>query len=141
MYGGITSTAIELPPPLRCCSCMSSSTVIPESEYAPAVAGGKKLEMMNEKIFPWTGNLTDLHDPQVVWLDQTSCNYPLWMIQKVLLVCSMDTVTMVQDVVEKTGDDDDGYEKEHDRLAQREPEDSTIPLLEKLRWEQCWHRL
>ena len=48
---------------------------------------------------------------------------------------------MVQDVAEKTGDDDDGYEKEHDRPAQREPEDSTIPLLEKRRWEQCWHRL
>ena len=139
-YGGITSTAIEPPPPLRRCSRMSSSPVIPESEYAPAVAaGGKKPEMMNEKIFPRTGDLTDLHDPQVVRLDQTFCNYPLWTIQKVLLVCSMDTATTVRDAAEKTGDDNDGYEKERDRLTQREPEDSTIPLLAKLRWEQSWH--
>ena len=139
VYGGITSpaaAAIEPPPPLRRCSRMSSSSpVLPESEYAPS--GGKKPEMMmNEKIFPRTGDLTDLHDPQVVRLDQTFCNYPLWTIQKVLLVCSMDTAAVVRDA-EKTGDDDDdddGYEKE------RESEDnSTVPLLAKLRWEQSWH--
>lgn len=132
-YGGITSPAIEPPPPLRRCSRAPSSPVLSESEYAPP--GAKKPEM-NEKIFPRTGDLTDLHDPQVVRLDQTFCNYPLWTIQKVLLVCSMDT--SVRDS-EKTGDDDAlGYDKERDTLAQRES-DSTIPLLAKLRWEQSWH--
>ncbi|KAN0125398.1 hypothetical protein V8E53_015533 [Lactarius tabidus] len=135
-YGGITSpaaAAIEPPPPLRRCSRASSSPVLPESEYAPP--RGTKTEM-NEKIFPRTGDLTDLHDPQVVRLDQTFCNYPLWTIQKVLLVCSMDTTVLES---EKTGSDDSqGCDKEGDTLAQRESE-STIPLLAKLRWEQSWH--
>jgi len=61
--------------------------MLPETEH-PLV--GKKAEL-NEKIFPRTGDITALHDPQVARLDQTVSNYPLGMIQKVLIVCSMDT--------------------------------------------------
>ena len=141
-YGGITgpAAAIEPPPPLRRCSRASSSPVLPEY----GAAAGTKTEM-NEKIFPRTGDLTDLHDPQVVRLDQTFCNYPLWTIQKVLLVCSMDTAAARDS--EKTdkradyGDDNDAQgdgKKREISIAQRES-DSTIPLLAKLRWEQSWH--
>jgi hypothetical protein len=136
-YGGITNpaAAIEPPPPLRRTRA-ASSLVLPE--YAAAASPGvalavdKKAEM-NEKIFPRTGDLTDLHDPQAVRLDQTFCNYPLWTIQKVLFVCSMDTAAAGRGegpCLEKA-DDEQG---ERDTLA-----DSTIPLLEKLRWEQSWH--
>ncbi|KAI9456362.1 hypothetical protein BJY52DRAFT_1187884 [Lactarius psammicola] len=143
-YGGITSpSAIEPPPPLRRCLRASSSPMPPESEYA---AVGKKTEM-NEKIFPRTGDLTDLHDPQVVRLDQTFCNYPLWTIHKVLFVCSMDTAASCsRDPVtaDERADDDqetDGDRKERNALAQRASleSDSTLPLLTKLRWEQSWH--
>ena len=141
-YGGITPnpTAIEPPPPFRRCS----SPMPPEPEYAAAV--GKKVEM-NEKIFPRTGDLTDLHDPQVMRLDQTFCNYPLWTIQKVLFACSMDTTARGEgprsrdsekagerDVQEADGDDD-ALLAQHDSPNS----ESTIPLLTRLRWEQSWH--
>ncbi|KAF8269482.1 hypothetical protein EI94DRAFT_953562 [Lactarius quietus] len=146
-YGGISGPAvvIEPPPPLRRCSRASHSPVMPESEYAPVAC--KKTEM-NEKIFPRTGDLTDLHDPQAVRLDQTFCNYPLWTIQKVLFVCSMDTTARGEGPSSQDsraeGDgqqaDAQGNNRERVTLAQRESElDSTIPLLAKLRWEQSWH--
>ncbi len=144
-YGGITNPiVIEPPPPLRRCL---PSPMLPESEYA---AVGKKTEM-NEKIFPRTGDLTDLHDPQVVRLDQTFCNYPLWTIQKVLFVCSMDTAAHGEgpcsrdsETADERADDDqeaDGDHKERNTPVQRDsPEsDSPIPLLTRLRWEQSWH--
>ncbi|KAH8982906.1 hypothetical protein EDB92DRAFT_1819707 [Lactarius akahatsu] len=102
----------------------------PKSEYV-----GKKAEM-NEKIFPRTGDLTDLHDPQVVRLDQTFCNYPLWTIQKVLLVCSMDTAARGEGPCSSRDSEraDDNQETEGALES-----DSTIPLLTRLRWEQSWH--
>ena len=126
-YGGITSPAtIEPPPPLRRTRA-ASSLVLPEYAAAAAPLTVDKKAEMNEKIFPRTGDLTDLHDPQAVRLDQTFCNYPLWTIQKVLFVCSMDTAAG-RPCSEKADDDEQG-----------ERADSTIPLLEKLRWEQSWH--
>jgi len=161
-YGGImpNAAAIEPPPPLRRYARASSSPMPPDSEYA---AASKKTEM-NEKIFPRTGDLTALHDPQVVRLDQTFCNYPLWTIRKVLFVCSMDTaargVGLSSQDPEKpdTRAEDDqeteapsGLSKSKSRaclsaipdnlmLTQRDltKSDSTIPLLTKLRWEQSW---
>ena len=141
VYGGITA-AIEPPPPpppLRRCS----SPVPPPAEHTEYV--GVKGTEMNEKIFPRTGDLTDLHDPQVVRLDRTFCNYPLWTIQKVLFVCSMDTgarggeVTCSRDDQEADSGDD---VKRNALLGQRDsPEDpdNTVPLLTRLRWEQSWH--
>ncbi|KAH9041198.1 hypothetical protein EDB84DRAFT_965236 [Lactarius hengduanensis] len=127
-YGGITNpSAIEPPPPLR---RASSSPVLPESEYA-----GKKAEM-NEKIFPRTGDLTDLHDPQVVRLDQTFCNYPLWTIQKVLLVCSMDTAARGEGPCSSRDSERADDDQETEGALES---DSTIPLLTRLRWEQSWH--
>ncbi|KAI9438720.1 hypothetical protein H4582DRAFT_193609 [Lactarius indigo] len=123
-YGGITNPSmIEPPPPLR---RASSSPVLPESECT-----GK----MNEKIFPRTGDLTDLHDPQVVRLDQTFCNYPLWTIQKVLFVCSMDTAARGEGLGSRDSERADDDQEAEDALES----DSTIPLLTRLRWEQSWH--
>jgi hypothetical protein len=138
-YGGITPnpTVIEPPPPLR--RCLRSSPVLPEPEYA---AGVDKKAEMNEKIFPRTGDLTDLHDPQVMRLDQTFSNYPLWTIQKVLLVCSMDTGARGEGPPRSRDDQEAGNDKERNTLlAQHDsPEsESTIPLLTRLRWEQSWH--
>ncbi|KAI0266128.1 hypothetical protein BC834DRAFT_875609 [Gloeopeniophorella convolvens] len=81
VYGGIV--AVE-PPPTRRTRFPSPSPS--EPEQTPV---SKKVEV-NDKIFPRTGDLMALHDPQVARLDQTFCNFPLWTIQKVLFVCSMD---------------------------------------------------
>jgi len=124
------------------------SPMSPEAEHPPV---GKKAEL-NEKIFPRTGDITALHDPQVARLDQTFCNYPLWTIQKVLFVCSMDTAARglppAQRVDHRSGnrdidappsttkgpDDEEGVP--HDLPTS---ESSAIPLLTKLSGEPSWH--
>jgi hypothetical protein len=125
--------------------------MLPETEH-PSVGGKAEL---NEKIFPRTGDITALHDPQVARLDQTFSNYPLWTIQKVLLACSMDTAARGRSpLAQASGKADhrcDGQDADvpnamkgtemktaapHDDLPTSE---SAIPLLKKLSWEQSWH--
>jgi len=145
-YGGISSAdAIAMPPSRR---SRTPSPMPPEAELPPV---GKKAEL-NEKIFPRTGDITALHDPQVARLDQTFCNYPLCTIQKVLFVCSMDTAARGKPParrIDYRSDNQDidappsttkGWDDEervpHDLATS---ESSTISLLTKLSWEQSWH--
>ena len=83
-YGGISNPVAIEPLPHR--RSRVSSPVPPEPGH-PSV--NKKAEW-NEKTFPRMGDITDLRDPQVARLDQAFSNYPLWTIQKVIFVCSMD---------------------------------------------------
>jgi hypothetical protein len=115
---------------------------------------GKKAEL-NEKIFPRTGDITSLHDPQVARLDQTFSNYPLWTIQKVLFVCSMDTrggspLSRELGKVDHHGDRQctdappgtmKGAEMKTPVVVPhgQPTSESAIPLLTKLNWEQSWH--
>ncbi|KAF8474398.1 hypothetical protein DFH94DRAFT_761960 [Russula ochroleuca] len=150
-YGGISSAAVIEPPPLR--RSRVPSPMPPEVEHSPM---GKKTEL-NEKIFPRTGDITALHDPQVARLDQTFSNYPLCTIQKVLFVCCMDTAArgrspLSQDSgnVNHHSDSEDtdvpssttkGVEGEERALAPHDPPapEGAFPLLTKLSWEQSWH--
>ena len=84
-YGGISNPVAIEPLPHR--RSHVSSPVPPEPGH-PSM--NKKAEW-NEKTFPWTGDITDLRDPQVARLEQAFTNYPLWTIQKVIFVCSMVT--------------------------------------------------
>ncbi|KAI0252540.1 hypothetical protein BJV78DRAFT_1281651 [Lactifluus subvellereus] len=151
VYGGISNTATIEPPPLR--RYRASSPVPLESEYAPV---DTKMQI-NEKIFPRTGDITALHDPQVARLDQTFCNYPLCTIQKVLFVCNMDTAarrkiphgrnsemvdhcsdskaTDAPPSTKKGADEENHAMVSHDLPAL----DSPIPILTKLSREQSWH--
>lgn len=117
---------------------------------------GKKAEL-NEKIFPRTGDITALHDPQVARLDQTFSNYPLCTIQKVLFVCSMDTAARGRSTPATASGKVDHHGQCQDTDASRgmmkdvEPKtpaivpddlptsESAMPLLTKLSWEQSWH--
>jgi hypothetical protein len=112
---------------------------------------------LNEKIFPRTGDITALHDPQVARIDQTFCNYPLWTIQKVLFVCNMDTAARGKSshgensekvnrhsdsrVVDAPPSTNKGADEEDRALVSHDlpPLDSPIPILTKLSWEQSWH--
>ena len=150
-YGGISNpVVIEPPPPLRrprVSSSAASPTIPPETEL-PSV--GRKAEL-NEKIFPRTGDITDLHDPQVARLDQTFSNYPLWTIQKVLFVCSMDTAARRRSPLARNSGKDaaappssakEAEMKTHVAVPHTLPassSESAMPLLTKLRWEQSWH--
>jgi hypothetical protein len=150
-YGGISNVAAIEPPSLR--RSRVPSPMLPEAEHSPV---GMKAEY-NEKIFPRTGDITALHDPQVARLDQTFCNFPLCTIQKVLFVCCMDTATrgrspLTRDSgnVNHHSDSEDneappsttkGAEGEERALAPHDlltPE-SALPLLTKLSLEQSWH--
>ncbi|KAI0298650.1 hypothetical protein B0F90DRAFT_1731448 [Multifurca ochricompacta] len=151
-YSGISNPALIEPPSLR--RSRVSSPIISESEFAPA---GKKTEI-NEKLFPRTGDLTALHDPQVARLDQTFCNYPLWTIQKVLFVCNMDTAARERALYAKdsekvdqhSDDQPSGTPSSTDKYCDAEEEkhapvphdlsksESTVPLLTRLSWEQSW---
>ena len=144
-YGGISNpVAIEPPPPLRLPRV--SSPVPPETEHPSSAS--KRAEL-NEKIFPRTGDITDLHDPQVARLDQTFSNYPLWTIQKVLLVCSMDTAARGGSPLARNSGKDAAAPPSSMKDAEMKtpvgvPHDlptseSAMPLLTKLRWEQSWH--
>jgi len=84
-YGGISNHVAIEPPPHR--RSRVSSPVPPETGH-PSVS--KRAEQ-NERIFPRTGDITDLRDLQVARLDQGFSNYPLWTIQNVIFVYSMDT--------------------------------------------------
>ena len=150
-YGGVSNTATIEPPPLR--RYRASSPVPPEPEYTPV---GTKMQL-NEKIFPRTGDITALHDPQVARVDQTFCNYPLWTIQKVLFVCNMDTAARgksphgeISEKVNRRGDskvidappstNKDANEEDRALVSHDLPPlDSPIPILTKLSWEQSWH--
>ncbi|KAI9508572.1 hypothetical protein F5148DRAFT_1353273 [Russula earlei] len=148
LYGGISSTAANDIPPTRC--SRASSPMPPETEH-PQV--GKKAEL-NEKIFPRTGDIMALHDPQVARLDQTFCNYPLWTIQKVLFACSMDTAARGRHLTRKVdshGDSQDTdappstmegvRDEEHALVPNGLPlsKGDNIPWLTKLSWETNWH--
>src|SRR5229473_1733410 len=150
-YGGISNAATIEPPPLR--RSRVPSPMPPEAEHSPV---GKKAEL-NEKIFPRTGDIMALHDPQVARVDQTFCNYPLWTIQKVLFACSMDTVARERSPLSRDSGNVDyhgdsritdapprltkGAECEERALAPRDTptSESTFPLLTRLSWEQSWH--
>ncbi|KAH9962298.1 hypothetical protein BGW80DRAFT_1255661 [Lactifluus volemus] len=149
-YGGISNTPAIEPPPLR--RYRASSPVPPELEpgYAPV---GTKVQI-NEKIFPRTGDITALHDPQVARQDQTFCNYPLWTIQKVLFVCNMDTAARRKYPHGRDSDHgNDGkaagaprsakpgaHEEDHGSVSHGlGTSESPIPILTKLSWEQSWH--
>ncbi|KAI9449704.1 hypothetical protein F5148DRAFT_1339012 [Russula earlei] len=126
LYGGISSTAANDIPPTRC--SRASSPMPPETEH-PQV--GKKAEL-NEKIFPRTGDIMALHDPQVARLDQTFCNYPLWTIQKVLFACNTDAPPSTMEGVR---------DEEHALVPNGLPlsKGDNIPWLTKLSWETNWH--
>ena len=82
-YGGIVDVAIPEPPSSR-----SRST----SPTKPAVRSAEKGRVeMNPNIFPRTGDLSSLHDPEAAMIDRAFCHYPLYTIQKVLFVHGMDT--------------------------------------------------
>jgi hypothetical protein len=150
-YGGISNAAVPEPPPLR--RPRVPSPILPETEHASA---GKNVEL-NEKIFPRTGDITSLRDPQVARLDQTFSNYPLWTIQKVLLVCSMDTAARGRSPLSRESKkvdhhgDRQGGSASRGTMKDAEMEtpvavpydqptsESAIPLLTKLSWEQSWH--
>ena len=151
-YGGISSAVTIEPPPLW--RSRAPSPMPPEVEHSPV---GKKAEL-NEKIFPRTGDITALHDPQVARLDQTFSNYPLCTIQKVLFVCCMDTAARGRSPLSRDSgnvnhhsDSEDtvvpsstikGAEGEEERaLAPHDPPtpESALPLLTKLSREQSWH--
>lgn len=142
-YGGISNPVAIEPPPLR--RLRVSSPVPPETDH---LSVGKKAEL-NEKIFPRTGDITDLHDPQVARLDQTFSNYPLWTIQKVLFVCSMDTAARGgsppaqnsgKDAAPPPSSMKDAEMKTHVAVPYDLPTtESAMPLITKLRWEQSWH--
>ena len=145
-YGGISHAVSIEPPPLR--RSRVPSPMPSEAEHSPV----SKTAELNEKIFPRTGDITDLHDPQVARLDQTFCNYPLWTIQKVLFACSMDTAARERsplsrdsgninhdtDVTPRTTESAKGEER---ALAPHDSPTSegALPLLMKLSWEQSWH--
>lgn len=148
-YGGISNAAVPEPPPLR--RPRAPSPMPSDTEHASV---GKKAEL-NEKIFPRTGDITSLHDPQVARLDQTFSNYPLWTIQKVLFVCSMDTrggspLSRELGKVNHHGDRQctdappgtmKGAEMKTPVVVPhgQPTSESAIPLLTKLNWEQSWH--
>lgn len=150
-YGGISNAAAIEPPPLW--RSRVPSPVPPETEHSLV---SKKAEL-NEKIFPRTGDITALHDPQVARLDQTFCNYPLCTIQKVLFVCSMDTAARERSPLSRDSEIDNhrsespdtdatpsttkGAEGEERALAPHDSpaSESALPLLTKLSWEQSWH--
>jgi len=150
-YGGISNAAAIEPPPLRRSRVLSPMP--PDAEHSPV---SQKAEL-NEKIFPRTGDITALHDPQVARLDQTFCNYPLCTIQKVLFVCSMDTATRERSPLSRDSGNDNhhsdcedtdatpsttkGAKGEGRALAPRDSptSESALPLLTKLSWEQSWH--
>ena len=147
-YGGILNAAAIEPPSLR--RPRIPSPMPPESPV------GTKAEL-NEKIFPRTGDITALHDPQVARLDQTFCNYPLCTIQKVLFVCCMDTAArrrspLARDsgnVNNHSGSHDanprpsmtNGIEGEERALTLDGPSapESALSLMTKLSSEQSWH--
>ena len=148
-YGGISNAAVIEPPPLR--RSRVPSPMLPEAENSPVT----KAEL-NEKIFPRTGDITALHDPQVARLDQTFCNYPLCTIQKVLFVCCMDTAARRKSPLAQDSGNDNNFsdqdtdaspsatnvtEGEERALAPHGPSapESALPLLTKLGWEQSWH--
>jgi hypothetical protein len=149
-YGGISNAvAIEPPAPLRRPRVSSSSPVLPPESELPSSSASRRSEL-NEKIFPRTGDITDLHDPQVTRLDQTFSNYPLWTIQKVLFVCSMDSAARGRSspLARNSGNDTaappssvkEAEMKAHVAVPHAPPaSESAIPLLTKLRWEQSWH--
>lgn len=150
-YGGISNAAAIEPPPLR--RSRVPSPMPPEAEYSPV----SKTAELNEKIFPRTGDITALHDPQVARLDQTFCNYPLCTIQKVLFVCSMDIATRERSPLSLDSGDVDHHSDSQDTDAtpsttkgakseERAPapydlpmSENALPLLTKLSWEQSWH--
>ena len=150
-YGGISNAAAIEPPPFR--RSRIPSLMPPETEHSPV----NKTAELNEKIFPRTGDITALHDPQVARLDQTFCNYPLCTIQKVLFVCSMDTAARERSPLSRDAgnvnhhdDNEDtdvtrsmarGAKGEERALAPHDPSmsESALPLLTKLSWEQSWH--
>jgi len=145
-YGGISSAdSIAMPPSRR---SRAPSPMPPAAEHPPV---DKKAEL-NEKIFPRTGDIMALHDPQVARLDQTFCNYPLWTIQKVLFVCSMDTAARGMPPARRVDHHSDNQvidappsttkgQDDEERVPHGLPmsESSTILLLTKLSWEQSWH--
>jgi hypothetical protein len=147
-YGGISNAAAIEPPPLR--RSRIPSPMPPEAEHSPV---SNKAEL-NEKIFPRTGDITALHDPQVARVDQTFCNYPLCTIQKVLFVCSMDTAARERSPLSRDSGSANHHSDSQDTDATTEgakgeeralvPHDlptseSALPLLTKLSWEQSWH--
>ena len=150
-YGGISNAATIEPPPTR--RSRVPSPVSPEAELSPV----SNTAELNEKIFPRTGDITALHDPQVARLDQTFCNYPLCTIQKVLFVCSMDTAARERSPLSRDSGnanhhsdsrDTDatlsvtkGAEGEERALAPPDSPtlESALPLLTKLSWEPSWH--
>ena len=150
-YGGISNAAAIEPPPIR--RSRISSPTLPDAEHSPV---SKKAEL-NEKIFPRTGDITALHDPQVARVDQTFSNYPLCTIQKVLFVCSMDTAARQRSPLSRDSGNVDHHSDSQDtdvtpgttKGAKGEeralaPHDSptlegALPLLTKLSWEQSWH--
>ncbi|KAI0064222.1 hypothetical protein BV25DRAFT_1837021 [Artomyces pyxidatus] len=78
VYGGIVDMPAASPPPfLRARSA------------SPAPEAKVKTEM-NQNIFPRTGDLSSLRDPQAATLDRTFCNYPLCTIQKLLFLFNVD---------------------------------------------------
>ena len=150
-YGGISNAAAIEPPPLR--RSRVPSPIPLEAEHSPVI---KKAEL-NEKIFPRTGDIMALHDPQVARLDQTFCNYPLCTIQKVLFVCSMDTAARERSPLSRdsgnvnhqsdsrntdaTPSMTKGAKGEERALVPHDlpMSESALPLLTKLSWEQSWH--
>lgn len=78
-YSGMPIVAAVKPPPLR------RSRVPPPTPLEAKNSQVIKKAELNEKISPRTEDIMALHDLQVARLDQTFYNYPLWMIQKVLL--------------------------------------------------------
>lgn len=150
-YGGISNAAAIEPPPFR--RSRFPSPMLSEAEHSPI----NKTAELNEKIFPRTGDITALHDPQVARVDQTFCNYPLCTIQKVLFVCSMDTAARERSPLSR----DSGNVNHHSDSQDTDPTRSTtkgancegraltpldsptpesaFPLLTRLSWEQSWH--
>ena len=151
LYGGISNAASIEPPPFR--RSRIPSPMLPEAEYSPV----NNTAELNEKIFPRTGDITALHDPQVARLDQTFCNYPLCTIQKVLFVCSMDTAARERSPLSRDSGDVNHHSDSQDSDPTRSttkganceervptPHDSptsksAFPLLTKLSLEQSWH--
>jgi hypothetical protein len=145
-YGGISNAVAIEPPPTR--RSRVPSPMSPEAEISPV---SNKAEL-NEKIFPRTGDITALHDPQVARLDQTFSNYPLCTIQKVLFVCSMDTASRERSPLSRNHHSDgqdtgatlsttNGAKGEERAPAPHDSpmSESAFPLLTKLSWEQSWH--